>query len=348
MEKEPITIPKTTGEKLKESFTAALMPAGIVLIVLLLLWIPFKVIPSIYGHGSNFVATALSSLFVSGDATSTPIIDNQNNVSNKSTSSQSSVNTNSTTNAGATYSNIQVQKVYYGKPDLAITFISTGIIDPASKQFIQTNYAGYNDEIGIKFEVKNIGTNVSGAWKLRINAPSRTTPYFDSDNQVSIKPGDKIVFTATFDSPLYVGINSAYITVDPLNLVDESSESNNLLNVPIKIEGTYYTYNNNYNYGSNSVASNLPYGTLYSWTNLNVSCYANPQTAQIAAPITWYASVSGGNGYYSYTWTGSDQLYSNGTAAVSKTYYSSGTKVASVIVTSGGQSITKQCSVNIF
>ena len=343
MDKETTTTitQKTTLEKFKESFGTALMSAGIVLVVLLIIWIPFKLIPAIFSNGSNFVSTTLSSMFIAGDATSTTkeLQNNTNNTGDKVIN---------TTNTETTYSNItQAQKVYYGKPDLEITLVSTGIIDPASKQFIPTNYAGFNDEIAIKFQVKNIGTNVSGAWKLRINTPSRTTPYYDSDYQVSIKPGDRIVYTTSFDSPIATGINTAYITADPLNLVDENSENNNLLIVPIKIDGTYYTYNNNYNYGGNIVVPNLPYGTLYTWTNMNANCYANPQTSYVGSPITWYATVSGGNGYYSYSWIGSDQLYAN-ESNISKIYYSSGTKYANVTITSNGQSITKQCSVNIY
>jgi len=335
MDKETITN-KTTWEKTKESFIQALMPAGIVLAVLLLLWIPFKVIPAIYNNGSKFVATSLSSLLVSEEASSTELI-NQNN---------QPVNTNPTSNAGATYATVKIPKVYYGKPDLEISLVSTGIIDPVSKQYVQTNYAGFNDEIAIRFEVKNIGTNVSGAWKLRINTPSRTTPYYDSADQTSIKPGDKIIFTTSFDSPLNTGVNTTYITADPLNMVDESSESNNSLTVPVKVEGTYYSYNNNYNYGAVSVAPNLPYGNSYTWTSMKVNCYANTQVARVGYPITWYATASGGNGYYSYAWVGSDQLYANENA-VNKTYYYSGNKAAYVTVTSNGQSITKQCNVDV-
>jgi hypothetical protein len=340
--KETTVKTKTIMEKAKESFGTALMSAGIVLAVLLLLWIPFKLIPAIYSHGSNFVSTSLSSLFISGDASSTPVNINDTN----SAVNTKPVNTNATTNTNTviTYTNAQVQRTYFGKPDLEITLIGTGIIDPVSKQFVSTSYAGANDEIGIRFQVKNIGTNVSGSWKLRINSPSRTTPYYDSPYQTSIKPGDRMIFTASFDSPVSMGINTAYITVDPLSMVDESSKTNNQIIVPINVNGTTYNYGNNYNYGS---IQNIPNGTTYVWTNMNVNCFANPSTSYVGSPITWYATVAGGNGYYSYSWAGSDLLNAS-ESAVSKTYYSSGIKTATVTVTSNGQSVTKQCSVNIY
>ena len=330
-ETENTVVPKTFWEKCKESFHIALMTAGIVLVVLLLIWIPFKVIPSIFSNGSNYVATTLSSLIVPSEATTTVVTTNNKPVTSS----------NGTTNFAPVYS----APAYYGKSDLEITFIGTGIIDPATRQFMSTNYAGFNDEIAIRFQVKNIGTNVSGSWKLRINTPSRTTPYFDSDYQQSIKPGDRIIYTTSFNSPIAVGINTSYITADPLNMIDELSESNNEIIVPINIQGTSYSYNNNFNNGN--IVSNSPYGTQYTWTNITANCYANPQTTYIGSPMTWYVSASGGNGYFSYSWTGSDQLYANETA-VSKTYYSSGTKVANVTVTSNGVSITKQCSAYIY
>ena len=329
-ETENTVVPKTFWEKCKESFHIALMSAGIILVLFLLIWIPFKVIPSIFSNGSNYVATTLSSLIVPGEATSTtPVATNNKPVTNS----------NGTTNSAPAYS----APTYYGKPDLEISLIGTGIIDPASKQFMQTSYSGFNDEIAIKFQVKNVGTNVTGLWKLRINTPSRTTPYFDSDYQQSIKPGDRIVFTTTFDSPINTGINTAYITIDPLNMIDEISKTNNQLIVPLNIQGTYYSYNNYGTYNS----SVLPYGTLYSWTNITANCYANPQTGYQGSPITWLVSASGGNGYFSYSWTGSDQLYSTDNI-VTKNYYSSGQKIASVTVTSNGVSVTKQCSAYIY
>ncbi len=327
---------KTNLDKAKESFSVALMSAGILMVVLLLIWIPFKVIPAIFGSGSNFVSTTLSSLFISGDnSSSTKTTDTTDDTKQTTNNSNTVTNTNTT----------KVQRNYYGLPDLQVSVLGTGIIDPVSKQFVSTSYAGSADEIAIKFVVKNVGTNVSGAWKLRINTPSRTTPYYDSDYQTSIKPGDMIVFTTSFNTPINTGINTAYITADPLNAISEVSEANNQIVVPINVNGTSYNYNYNYNYGYNTPVYNN--GTTYSWSNINVNCYANPQMTYIGNQVTWFAQASGGNGYFTYSWSGSDLLNSN-EASISKAYYSQGVKTATVTVTSNGQSVSKQCSVNIY
>jgi hypothetical protein len=336
-DKETIT-KKTTLDKAKESFSVALMSAGILLVVLLLVWIPFKVIPAIFGNGSNFVSTTLSSLFISGDEEPTKTTN-----TNKTTTK----NTNKNTDNSNTVTNTQVQRNYYGKSDLQVSVLGTGIIDPISKQFISTSYAGSADEIAIKFVVKNAGTNISGAWKLRIVTPSRTTPYYDSDYQKSIKPGDMIVFTTSYNNPQTNGVNNVFITADPLNMIDEISESNNQIVVPTNVNGTSYNYNYNYNYGYNTPTYNYNNGTSYSWSNINVTCYANPQLAYTGSTITWYAQATGGNGYYTYSWSGSEMLNGN-QSSVNKTYYSSGLQNGYVTVTSNGQSVTKQCtSVNI-
>ncbi len=334
---------KTFIENVKEKYGTYFTFAGIAVVVLLFLWIPFKVIPMILGNSTKIVATTLTSMLIPSESSSTSKTSTV--TTNDTTSTKTTENTETT--KPESINTVVVQPSYYGKPDLQITLVGTGILDPATKQFVSTNYAGFNNDIAIKFEVQNIGSNISGPWKLRINTPSRTTPYYDSPEQVSIKPNDRMVFTASYDSPLNTGINTTYITVDPLDAVDESSESNNQLVVQNNVEGTSYTYDNNYNYGTVTVNPYTPYGTTYSWTNMKVSCYANPQTAYRGNPVTWYVNATGGNGYFTYTWTGSDQLYSSNNV-VEKTYFTSGQKIAIVNVVSNGTPLTAQCTTYIY
>jgi len=84
--------------------------------------------------------------------------------------------------------------------------------------------------------------------------------------------------------------------------------------------------------------------TQTSLTNpkLVVSCLASESPADINQKITWSTQISGGNGQYSYLWSGSDNLSGN-SSAVDINYLTSGVKNASVKVTSGDQSITQNC-----
>jgi hypothetical protein len=110
---------------------------------------------------------------------------------------------------------------------------------------------------------------------------------------------------------------------------------------PIAYSTPNYEYGTNYSYGT----SYAP--TYYQDYNvvepMNVSCSANASFAPVGSMVLWTASVSGGNGYYTYQWSGSDQIYgSNSSTDVS--YNTPGQKYAAVTVYSDGQSLTVNCS----
>ncbi len=77
-----------------------------------------------------------------------------------------------------------------------------------------------------------------------------------------------------------------------------------------------------------------------------LTCSANPTSALIGTAITYTANATNGTGSYVYSWTGDDGLSGNATTT-SITYSSIGTKNATVTATSGGQTLTAQCSVPI-
>jgi hypothetical protein len=80
---------------------------------------------------------------------------------------------------------------------------------------------------------------------------------------------------------------------------------------------------------------------------LNGSCTASPTNAQVGDSIFFSASgVTGGTGSYTYSWTGTDNLSGTG-SSISKTYNTIGTKTATLHITSGTQTITRNCSTYI-
>lgn len=306
--------------KIRESFQTAVVAAFIVLMVVLLLYIPFKIIPKIMTSGTSFVATTISSLFVSSE---------EDNNSTKATTTKNTIEKNNTpikttsTDENNSKTNTQTSK-YFGKADLSVSLIGVGVIDKNTGQFYQTNYAGLNNIVGVKFMVKNIGTNISGVWRLRLAMPSKTTPNYDSDYQTSLRPGDRIEYVAAFEKPIKTGINNGYVIADYFNNVDELIKSNNYLTIPIRIENTI---NTNYN------------------DSIEISCGANVDNPRIGNIVTWSANVVGGYDQYLYTWQGSDGLLSiqspyNG---INKVYDTSGIKTAKVIVNINGQTVSKNC-----
>lgn len=87
-----------------------------------------------------------------------------------------------------------------------------------------------------------------------------------------------------------------------------------------------------------------PYEPSYAYSEpLTVSCSANVSFAPVGSMVLWTASVSGGTGYYTYAWTGSDQIYGSLSSA-DVAYNTPGQKYAAVSVYSDGQTVTVNCS----
>ncbi len=93
--------------------------------------------------------------------------------------------------------------------------------------FIRVGYK-INGQVGIQFEIMNIGTKDSGPWSFGASLPSLNTPSYTSPVQQNIHPGDRMLFTLAFDN-VPAGQNQMTINVDPTNLIPELSESNNIL-----------------------------------------------------------------------------------------------------------------------
>lgn len=74
------------------------------------------------------------------------------------------------------------------------------------------------------------------------------------------------------------------------------------------------------------------------------SCSASPNPANIGDEVTWTGSATGGTGTYSYSWSGAV----SGTGSLLKsTYNSAGAQTSILTVTSGPDTQTTSCSVNI-
>ncbi|MEK7184574.1 MAG: hypothetical protein AAB683_00355 [Patescibacteria group bacterium] len=106
-----------------------------------------------------------------------------------------------------------------------------------------------------------------------------------------------------------------------------------------------YNFNNNYSNNYNRDYYNYGYNSTnyYNSPQLYVSCNANVTFAPIGTNIVWQANATGGNGSYSYNWTGADNI--TGYSKYLNTSYSSiGVKNALVTVSSGNQTISQICT----
>lgn len=266
-----------------------------------------------------------------------------------------------------------VQPTYYGKPDLAVRTLQVGILSNNNIVTNQTQFS-YGDMVGIKFEVRNDGDANTGFWSFTAVLPSISTPAHTSPTQISLKPGESIIFTLGFSGISNQYTNLITINVDPQNSVAESIEYNNILTSTITntsynsnyynnnnsnngcyINGVYtyncnngcyvngmFTYNCNNNY-NNGWDYNYNYNN---YNDLRVSCYTNTTNPEEGDKVKWYANVSGGDGDYNYEWTGTDDLDSS-SKNPSITYDNHGWKYATVTVESDGYSVSQTCSVYV-
>lgn len=103
------------------------------------------------------------------------------------------------------------------------------------------------------------------------------------------------------------------------------------VNQPYRYYDYNYYYNGNYNYN-----------------NLTATCSANPSNANVGDNVIWTVYPNGGNGAYSYSWTGTDGLSYGNAYQIQQRYSTAGTKTATVTVyTTGGQTVTATCNTNI-
>jgi hypothetical protein len=110
------------------------------------------------------------------------------------------------------------------------------------------------------------------------------------------------------------------------------------------VNGNTYDYNNSYNSYNNY---NSGYGYSYYNNSVYVTCSPNTSNTSVGVNVIWNSNVSGGNGAYTYQWTGTDGIYGSG-STVGAIYTVPGTKNASLTVySSNGQSATAQCSPSV-
>lgn len=72
-------------------------------------------------------------------------------------------------------------------------------------------------------------------------------------------------------------------------------------------------------------------------------CAPSAAKATTDEKIAWRTVAIGGTGTYRFTWTGDDELFSEGTTTV-KQYETAGIKKASVLITSGERAVTIDCA----
>ncbi len=233
--------------------------------------------------------------------------------------SDPNLETNNNSTATSTITRVNTQS---DKPDLAIRILQVGILNSYTNLISPQNQFQYYDPIGIKFEVRNDGTANTGPWYFTATLPSISTPFYISNQQISLRPGDSIIFTLGFSNLKSQNPGSITIEIDPQNTISDNIRHNNVAVSQI----TNITNNYIHNY--------------------NISCYASPSNPQKGDRVRWYVNIVGGDGNYSYNWIGTDGLNST-SANPSKTYTSRGEKSATVTIQNNNNYISQTCYVYV-
>ncbi len=122
----------------------------------------------------------------------------------------------------------------YGKADLSVRVLDTGVIDRYTGQYRVTTNLSSQDRAAVRFEVTNIGGQTTGSWRFTANLPtSDSTQFYTSAYQTSLTPGQGRIFTLGFDNLQYQGNNTVSVTIDSDNQVDELRNDNNFVSATI-------------------------------------------------------------------------------------------------------------------
>jgi len=180
-----------------------------------------------------------------------------------------------------------------------------------------------------------------------------------SDGDIWVGSSDGDIWTGSSDGDIWVNTTSGSTRTSGGTSVYVPTTTYTYSSSP----STYYyggsTYAGTYSYTPNHVyyvGGGYPPITTYIYqptqpvyptsSTLDGSCYVSASNVSAGSVITWSATATGGNGSYSYYWSGDDSLSGTG-SSISRIYNYSGTKNASVTITSNGQSITRSCSTYV-
>lgn len=122
-----------------------------------------------------------------------------------------------------------------GTPDLKVTINDVGYYLNEDKSFVSTDRIRARDRAVVKFTVENVGNKETGNWYFSSLLPIEGDRYYRSGSQISLQPGDKMVFTLAFDGMSYRGEDTLYINVDPLDQIKEISELNNIAQAKFRV-----------------------------------------------------------------------------------------------------------------
>jgi hypothetical protein len=124
-----------------------------------------------------------------------------------------------------------------GLPDLMVKITKTGYMATSSNTLVASSTIPAGSRPAVSFTIKNIGTNVSGAWRFSAAIPTQTAYVYESPAQQTLAPGDSIEYTLGFDQATSGTNEIVSITANFDNAIKESSSANNTASTSITVLG---------------------------------------------------------------------------------------------------------------
>lgn len=124
----------------------------------------------------------------------------------------------------------------YGEPDLTVTIDAVGYCTSSNPDtFRSASRVPDGERGGIKFTVRNIGTNVAERSEMSVKLPTSPS-YTQRSNVGELNPNGARIYTLCFDRPREGNDREITVTVDSDTDIDESNERNNSASRTIDIE----------------------------------------------------------------------------------------------------------------
>lgn len=244
---------ETTTPSPQRTFFRVLIIGAIILILVFLSIGIVRIVPKVVSTLAS-ATVSITSLF-GGDSATTPATTTDSGfviIDNKKPATTTSPATTPTKKPSTTY--YPAPKTNAGTPDLAVTIVSSGIINSANGNYVETTSLTTSDTVVIKFRIQNVGTGPSGSFNLAVNMPASNVSdqLRQITNASSIPAGASIEAQAVFTNPRIGTSLPVSISIDPSNLTRDTNRGNNIAAVQLNVvQGA--NYNGYGNSGSNIV-----------------------------------------------------------------------------------------------
>ena len=181
------------------------------------------------------------------------------------------------------------------------------------------------------------GTGYGDSYDYYYSEPAQSNSYVDNSNYYYVEPTQSYQSSYYYQEPTTYSYPSAsydysYPTYYDYSLGCSSCSYGN------------YSYPQTYYVPSTPVYTPAPVTPVVN--TLDASCVISPNNVYVNDSVTISANVSGGNGNYTYYWSGSDGI-SGSSQVITGRFTSSGSKTVSLTVTSNNQSVTRTCSAYV-